>query len=144
MNEYLLHITSPLCDLFLPNSPHALSSVLSASPLFFPSPLRVGKRLWVLKKLWVLRQLNSPQSPRFIEFKSWLLQVFGFGIFWPPPWHAEVPRPGIEHPPQQQPEPQRWQCRAFNLLSHQGVHLPVSGCVILRSDLISLHPFPHL
>ena len=28
-----------------------------------------------------------------------------FFIFWPHPWHAEVPWPGIELVPQQRPQP---------------------------------------
>lgn len=31
-------------------------------------------------------------------------------FFWLCPWQVEVPKPGLEHAPQQQPEPLRWQC----------------------------------
>ena len=40
-------------------------------------------------------------------------------IFWgggAHPWRVEVPRPGIEPTPQQQPKPQQWQCWILNLL----------------------------
>ena len=34
--------------------------------------------------------------------------------FWPPLWHAEVPRPGMEPIPQQWPEPRQWECHILN------------------------------
>ena len=41
-------------------------------------------------------------------------------FFWPHPWHAEVPRPGIEPLPQEWPVQHQWQCQILNLLSPQG------------------------
>ena len=35
------------------------------------------------------------------------------------PWHTEVSRPGIEREPQQPLEPQQWEHRILNPLSHQ-------------------------
>ena len=34
-------------------------------------------------------------------------------------WYVEVPWSGVEHLPQQQPEPQQWQLWIPNPLSHQ-------------------------
>ena len=42
------------------------------------------------------------QLPKMIHFQFYMFLLF---IFWPCPQHVQVPRPGIEPMPQQQPEP---------------------------------------
>ena len=66
-------------------------------------------------------------APSFLfSFLPSLFVVIVIGIFiflpyfLPHPWHAEVPRPGIEPAPRQQPKPLQWQCQILNLLCHQG------------------------
>ena len=44
-------------------------------------------------------------------------------VFWPCPWHVEVPGPEIELPSQQWPEPQQWQHQIPNPLCYEGTHL---------------------
>ena len=61
--------------------------------------------------------------------KKSLIFVF-FCLFWPHPWHVEVPRPGIE-PPQQQPQLLQWQCWILNPLHHRELLKPKK-----KSDLI--------
>ena len=41
-------------------------------------------------------------------------------LFWPPPQHVEIPRPGIKLVPQQGPKPLQWQHLILNLLCHKG------------------------
>ena len=49
-----------------------------------------------------------------------------FFIFWPYPWHLEIPRPEIKPAPQQCPKPQQGQCQILNPLGHLGAPWEVS------------------
>ena len=42
-------------------------------------------------------------------------------FFWPHSQHVDVPRPGTEPMPKQQPEPLQWQCWILNPLCHKGI-----------------------
>ena len=54
-------------------------------------------------------------------FFGWKLDIlFLFIYFWLYLWHAEVPGPGIEPMPQQQPKLQQWPPWILNPLSYQG------------------------
>lgn len=52
---------------------------------------------------------------------------------WPPPWHVEILRPGIEPTPQERPEPLQWQCQIFKLWHYKGTPENVNQ-VVKRSD----------
>ena len=47
-----------------------------------------------------------------------------FLVFWPCPWHVEVPRPRIKPVPQKPPKPLQWQCQILNPLHTQVFILP--------------------
>ena len=54
----------------------------------------------------------------FTSFGSILL-CLKFCLFWLHPGHEEVPRPGIKHAPQQQPQLLQWQRWILNPLCHK-------------------------
>ena len=63
---------------------------------------------------------SSPRSvfASFHHLVQWpcpgrICSCLGSRIFWPCPWHVEVPRPGIE------PEPPQWQSQILNVLCHR-------------------------
>ena len=61
---------------------------------------------------------SSPSLPLSLPLS---LSLF----FWLHLWHVEVPGPGIEPTPQQQPKLQQWQCWIPNLLSYKGAPFTV-------------------
>ena len=82
--------------------------------------------------------------------------LFFFFFNWPSPEQAEVPRPGIESIPQQQPNLLQWKCWILNSLSHRGTLVSfclkailicvwwylimISFCIFLKITIIS-HPY---
>ena len=74
-------------------------------------------------------------------------------LFWPHPQHTEVSRSGTEPTPQQQPEPQQWQCQIFNPWQYQGtpdfsipynkttVHYPSLWIILLYVHYLPLQPY---
>ena len=75
--------------------------VLCALP-FLCTP---SAELWtsaVFSKKTHVRNLSWPSMT-----KNHFILCLVLYFFWPHPWHEEVPGPGIESVPQQQPEPQQ-------------------------------------
>ena len=68
------------------------------------------------------------------------LFFFFFFFFWLYPVHKEVPGPGIESTPQQQPKPPKWQHRILNLLAYQG-NLKILSCVCMSLDYTLYYKF---
>ena len=56
-------------------------------------------------------------------------------VFWPR-LYVKVPGPGIESPPQQQPEPLRWQCWIFHWLSYKRILTLIIVIVILTFEQV--------
>ena len=84
--------------------------------------------VYFIPTILCFKQLNfCPVGARQICFVS-VFQIFK--IFWPHPWHVEVPQPGIEPTPQLQPAPQLWQCKILNLLCSKGTSYFVFKCCI--------------
>ena len=115
-------IRSPLLVSF--QKPSSFDFLTSFSPFFF-----FQKRLYYLIK-WIIFLFFSRNHietidccsffpPTQITYKLSLTQVFSpiilfyFKKLFGCPRHVEIPGPGIEPMPQQQPEPQQWHSRSF-------------------------------
>ena len=73
------------------------------------------------RSLWPAGSVPGFALLQFYKEKdsSFFLFLF-FWILWPHPWHMEVPRPGTDSEPQQEPEPRQWHHWLFNPFHHQG------------------------
>ena len=58
---------------------------------------------------WVIATSELPGP----VLDTWQMLIFHL---WPCPQHVEVPRPGTEPVPQQQPKPQQWEHQSLNPL----------------------------
>ena len=65
-----------------------------------------GATIWGIRDPWPHFPFFAKHSKNVgINLKSLLSHLLSF--FWPNSWHAEVPGPGMETAPQQQPEAQQ-------------------------------------
>ena len=67
-----------------------------------------------------------------------LLEFFwGFAFVLPGPKYVEVPKPGIDSMPQQQPEPQQWQCCILNHYAIRKLLLRIFASMFMSDIVLS-------
>ena len=76
------------------------------------------RQTWPISLMVPKKSHSCPSIGPSHTNQGWLSSFF-FPL-WPHPQHAEVPEPGMEPAPQQQPELQQWQHWIFNLLNYSG------------------------
>ena len=100
-------------------------------PSHFASLHHISWQHWILNPLRKARDWTPIlMDPSQVHF-CWATTGTPFlGVGGVCPHHEEVPQPGIEPMPQQQPETRRWQCWTLNTLSHEE----------LLKNLFPIHP----
>ena len=103
----------------------SLCYIVGPCSLPIVSTVKMDLRRWVLINGFGARRPKSgtpaPDLPSCeLGQRSYLIFVMYLFTFWPHPYHAEVPRPGIEPAAQLCPVPQLWPCQILNSLRPQG------------------------